>query len=491
MAASAEEGASYLDSLTGNDHYRLYEQPSSALAIFRKWLPDLAKTFVMAMLFMADPLLESDLKVWVGPDGNGKKELAVSSLEQRHIFRETQVNRARAYVLTPEFAKSLRQALAGGGDTKSWGIPCLTPDDDPVTIPELDEFARRQWEGILSYMVGNAAVPNEAETTQPKASVKELLKTGDLVIIRAGGRPEITKDGFTFVLRDVNNQVWQLLMLYVEIAPEFSMTKVEVLSFLFLLSSLQLGISYDKTPLTPNQHRILSDLSDFGIIYQHPPSSTATRFYPTRLATSLTSDSGAVLASVSNRLNSSLRASNTTAGGKGFIIVETNYRLYAYTSSPLQISLLNLFVSLKARFPNLVTGKITKGSIQRAVEAGITADQIVEYLQSHAHPQMKKNAVAKGFSAEKPLPPTVADQIRLWQLAGDRISATPGFLFRDFGEGDMGRGYYDKYWKYASEIGVLVWKSDKKQMFFASRVEQLQSLMKKDKADRMAAGGGG
>jgi transcription initiation factor TFIIH subunit 4 len=31
----------------------------------------------------------------------------------------------------------------------------------------------------------------------------------------------------------------------------------------------------------------------------------------------------------------------------GFIVVETNYRLYAYTTSALQISLLGLFVNMQ------------------------------------------------------------------------------------------------------------------------------------------------
>jgi len=60
----------------------------------------------------------------------------------------------------------------------------------------------------------------------------------------------------------------------------------------------------------------------------------------------------------------------------GFIILETNSRLYAYTDSPLQISVLNLFVALKARFANMVVGVITRNSIRGALNHGITADQV-------------------------------------------------------------------------------------------------------------------
>lgn len=38
--------------------------------------------------------------------------------------------------------------------------------------------------------------------------------------------------------------------------------------------------------------------------------------------------------------------------------------------------MLNLFVTLKARFPNLVVGQITRDSVKRALANGITAEQV-------------------------------------------------------------------------------------------------------------------
>jgi transcription initiation factor TFIIH subunit 4 len=71
---------------------------------------------------------------------------------------------------------------------------------------------------------------------------------------------------------------------------------------------------------------------------------------------------------------------------------------------------LNLFVSLKYRFPNLVVGSITRESVKKALDNGISAEQvrlqwflvvfasitvdtgqIISYLTTHAHPQMRKN----------------------------------------------------------------------------------------------------
>lgn len=111
------------------------------------------------------------------------------------------------------------------------------------------------------------------------------------------------------------------------------------------------------------------------------------RFYPTRLATSLTSGTAALI----SNLNPSPSGNPTATVSQGFIVLETNYRLYAYTNSPLQIAILNLFVSLKSRFENLVQGVITRDSVRNALSNGISADQIIYFLSSNAHPQMRTN----------------------------------------------------------------------------------------------------
>jgi transcription initiation factor TFIIH subunit 4 len=244
------------------------------------------------------------------------------------------------------------------------------------------------------------------------------------------------------------------------------MDSVDVVSFLFMLGSLELGQSYSKANLTPTQAQMLLDLGDYGIIYQNGSSS---RYYPTRLATTLTSDAGA-LRSASSTFKSALSASPSSSGSSdnGFIVIETNYRIYAYTSSPLQIAILQLFCRLSTRYPNMIAGKITRESIRRAVAMGITADQIISFLSTHAHPQMKKQ------NLYLVLPPTVVDQIRLWQIEGERMKATTGFLFKDF----VNAAEFDGPCRYAEEIGVLVWKNEPRRMFFVTRHEQIAAYLR-------------
>ena len=70
------------------------------------------------------------------------------------------------------------------------------------------------------------------------------------------------------------------------------------------------------------------------------------------------------------------------------VIVETNYRMYAYTRSVLQEQVLRLFAEVCYKLPHMLIGVITRASIRNALTKGISAAQIIDYLQMHAHPQV-------------------------------------------------------------------------------------------------------
>lgn len=84
-----------------------------------------------------------------------------------------------------------------------------------MSITDLDEFARRQWEGVLGYMVGSTGMNIASEGVTLSQGVKILLASGRLVEAR-GKTVDITKDGFAFILQEVNAQVWTMLILYLQ-----------------------------------------------------------------------------------------------------------------------------------------------------------------------------------------------------------------------------------------------------------------------------------
>jgi len=88
----------------------------------------------------------------------------------------------------------------------------------------LDDFARTQWEAILYYIVGSAGPANTAQIAISTGTQK-LLQIGNLVELR-GRTPTITEAGFTFLLQEINAQVWSLLIIYLENADTVSVDLV-------------------------------------------------------------------------------------------------------------------------------------------------------------------------------------------------------------------------------------------------------------------------
>ncbi|KPM39597.1 RNA polymerase II transcription factor B subunit 2 [Neonectria ditissima] len=484
--------AEYLEKLPGTTFRKLYQQPSTAFAIFRRMLPHLAKTFVMRILYMPKPVLLSDLDDWVKPSAKRQKDQALSILRVLYIVSITppSKDRPQEMQLTANFKTSLRLALSGGGNHNSFGVPSTLHIPPEIDVPFLDRYARKRWEDILHFVVSSVGFKSSGDSSGPNKSVKELLVAGRLVDRRPNGGVGITQAGFTFLLQEANAQVWTLLLLWLEAMDtnkQAGLEATDMLSFLFVLASMELGRPYDTNALTEQRKNMLVSLVDFGLIYI--PNHKRSMFFPTRLATTLTS-SGNSLRSISDGVAAATAAafnpgqSNAIGGGsgnggsgsgtvdqKGSVIIETNYRLYAYTQSTLQIAVLALFAKLNMRFPDMVAGRLSRQSIRQAINFGITADQIISYLAAHAHDQMHRTA---SLNNKPVLPPTVVDQIRLWQLENERMKTTGGFLFKDFED----HREYMAVAGFAEEVGVLAWRNDVKGMFFASKHEQIRDYLR-------------
>lgn len=451
----------YLESLPGTTLKKLYQAPSTVLAIYRRMLTPLAKTIITKTLYLDQPLQLKVLDDMIKKEAEGQRDQAVTILRKLHIINITNQTSEKPaeFFITPNFLQSYRLVLEGGGNHNSFGVPSLDPSPKHVTIQFLDEWSTRKLDGILQFVVNSTSVSAAVRVSVGEV-VKRLLIHGGLIRVSDAGL-RITQAGFTFLLQETNSQVWTLLLMWLKSAlDDPNMDSVDMLTFLFMLATLELGHPYDTSALSPSRKNMLPDLVDFGLIYIE--KDMPSQYFPTRLATSLTSSQSITMQNQSGIADD--------IGDEG-IIVETNYRLYCRTRSSLQIAILGLFSELKERLATLVTARLTKRSIQQAVDFGITAEQIIRYLSTHAHEQMRKSALAKGRHV---LPPTVTDQIRLWQLDRERLGATPGFIFKEFTD----KMEYQKCTQYAQETGVLEWKSDEKQTIFVTRHEQLAVYLK-------------
>lgn len=488
----------HLEGLPKQIQSRLYEAPATCLSIFRL-LPPIAKFYIMSMVFYESPVALKDLDKWCKPWARKFQFESLKRLRALHLIEE---DSGGSHIrLHPTFRKNFRDCLTGSQAANAFGNLSTTIDMHGVDIKFLDSFASQKWEGILHFMVGT-----ELSTT-PSNSVLSLLKLGGLMEGpgTSASKLNITNTGFQFLLQDINAQIWTLLLQYLNLTQELNMDPVDVLNFIFILGSLELGKGYTVSSLSATQISMLADLKDYGLIYQRTDNSE--RFYPTRLATTLTSDSAA-LKTPSMAIDQALESTTTETeeqqniasnSNQGSIILETNFKIYAYTNSPLEIAILNLFVHLKTRFANMVCGQITRESIRNALFNGITADQIIKFLETHAHSQMKilakekldkkiefdtsNNINTAGGAPQSQLvtnengttrvaqhklenlPPTVVDQIKLWQLELDRIQTFEGYLFKDFAN----QQEFEALSNYASEVGVLIWSNKSKMKFFVTK----------------------
>ena len=79
--------------------------------------------------------------------------------------------------------------------------------------------------------------------------------------------------------------------------------------------------------------------------------------------------------------------------------------------------------------------------------------------------------------------PTVVDQIRLWQIEGERMDVHSGFLIKDVGSAED----YERAVRYADALGVLKKEFRNKGWFFVSRMDQMSTYFKGLSARRREA----
>uniref|UniRef100_A0A8C6Z801 General transcription factor IIH subunit 4 n=1 Tax=Nothoprocta perdicaria TaxID=30464 RepID=A0A8C6Z801_NOTPE len=226
----------------------------------------------------------------------------------------------------------------------------------------------------------------------PSAAVSQdlaqLLVQAGLMRSDGGDAPSITSAGFRFLLLDTPAQLWLCVLHYLRGAQARGLDLVEILSFLFQLSFSTLGKDYSVEGMSDSLLTFLQHLREFGLVFQRK----------------------------------------------------------------LQVALIALFSELLYRFPNLVVAQVTRDSVQAAIANGISADQIIHFLRTRAHPVMaKQNPV---------LPPTITDQIRLWELERDRLRFSEGVLYNQF----LSQGDFEVLRGHARALGVLVFEHPAKRL---------------------------
>ncbi|KAH9796942.1 General transcription and DNA repair factor IIH subunit TFB2 [Citrus sinensis] len=384
-------------SLTARDLDRLYENPFICEAILRS-LPPLAKKYVMQMFYIDGAIPAKMMEEWVLPDGFTKHRVAIDRLVQLRLFSEEK-KKETTYRLNSTFQSNLRKHLIYGGALPREPMPSGITARLP-TLEDLEAYAIGQWECFLLQLISSTQAERP---TNFSSSMMKVFQRG-LLSRRDKEAPRLTESGFQFLLMDTNAQLWYIVREYISNSQERGINQADLISFLLELSFHVAG-----------------------------EGRKENWFIPTKLATNL-----------------SMSLTDSSARKEGFIVVETNFRMYAYSTSKLHCEILRLFSKVEYQLPNLIVGAITKESLYNAFENGITAEQIISFLQQNAHPRVADRMPS--------VPENVCDQIRLWESDLNRVEMTPAHYYDEFPSRDVFEAACD----YARDQSGLLWEDPKK-----------------------------
>ncbi|PKU79818.1 general transcription and DNA repair factor IIH subunit TFB2 [Dendrobium catenatum] len=406
---------------------KLYESTFICEAVLRS-LPPLAKKYALQMLFIESPVTAKSFEEWVLPDGFSKHRVAIERLLQLRVFLETNDRKKEtSYTMNPKFQSNMRKYLVQGGtlprEPMSLGVTVRLP-----TLEDLEAYAHKQWECFLLQLINSAQAQR---LTNFSSSMIRVFQRG-LLSSRENEAPRLTENGFQFLLMDTNAQLWYIIREYITTSEDRGIEPTDLISFLLELSFHSLGEAYNMNSLTDVQCKAIKDLADLGVV-KLQQGRKESWFIPTKLASNL-----------------SISLSDSSSRRQGFVVVETNFRMYAYSTSKLHSEILRLFSRIEYQLPNLIVAAITKESLYTAFENGITADQIISFLQQNAHPRIVERVPT--------VPENVTDQIRLWETDRNRVEMIPSHIYEDFPSKEVFEGAAD----FAREVGGLLWEDSNK-----------------------------
>ena len=376
--------------------------------------------------------------------------------------------------LTPEFGESMRLYLSTSSSSP-W--PIITreqidahaknaasagdggkPSREPPTRRELEAYTQSVWDSVLHFLVGSddndrregnddlgGGGDGGGGDGSRNATIEEPTDAMVQFLTRIGLMQEdpdyagkdrsraplvITSKGYEFMLRDINAQVWQFVLQYMN---EFAVTdsiRVDALSFLICLGSTRVGEGYHISVLGKSKEakQVMHHFGRFGLVFVCRVAGKVA-FYPTRAAVNLiasnekgTGGGGGAEDGTFGQSVAAIRSLEEAVAAPVpprshlAVVVQTNFQVVAYTRSRLHISTLGLFCDVQSyrRLPNVIFFHLSRDSVRGAFRLGVTADQILRFLLFHAHPMLRSEGRAL-------VPANVRDQIMLWDRERRRV----------------------------------------------------------------------
>lgn len=469
----------YFSGLTRAALDRLYADGWTCQGLLRA-LPSMARLYVLRLACAQEDVPVAVVDAWKRADSSTatlRHAQALMVLERLSLIEKSLApGGGTSWRLHRGFAKQLLDGLCIGGvldaeSERDFGSAALSSGSSGAPVlDQLERHAHSTWERVLQAIIAPPDDDIELTMQCDGATMQELLIEADLLgyapndggtdVDDTGALPArftMSRQAPRYLLLPTHAQVWRLVRAYMKLSEKGTPgTQHGVLCFLMRLGLLRLGRAYrmDDAALDEAQRATLADMALLGLIYR--PEETPELYYATPLCQYLLSTSaGAGAAAASSETDRAGAANGNGAvasgagsggeGGGGFLVLETNFRVYAYTGSTLWARVLESFTRLEYVLPNLVIGSLTRDSIHAAVDAGVSAAEIIQFLARNAHPRMAKQTPV--------LPETVVNQIELWVKEKQRVQYAKARLYQHFSS----QAEFLEAEAYANDNKVLIW----------------------------------
>ncbi len=388
---------------------------------------------VMRLAQIDEEIRRTEIAGWVSAEQESVVYEHLDLLQRLQILTEQH----RTFLIHPGFREALQKAVFSvtsgsftAEDTLFLPIPSSTPDKDAAV-----KHCEAQWGRVLDLVLNKGAGARATDTV-----LDSVVKCG--LLTREGRTLSSSAEGRRFLLSGRRNQVWLFCLGFIRSfgggAP--STVIMKYVSFIFQLAPLSIGSRYMVDGTDPNIVNICHVLHNAGVIHC-PDADNKLKADPTN------GDSKAAMASqqvtivptpLSTMLGSLTGAFDSATNG--FIIVESNFKVYAYTDDPLHIGIIRLFAEVTHELEGLLVAYITAQSARSAFRHGLTSTDILRYMGSYIHPSVfqrlveneretnKKRGLSGGdlMSGAAPgpgagIPVTVRDQLSLWEQERRRV----------------------------------------------------------------------
>lgn len=309
--------------------------------------------------------------------------------------------------IDPQFRETLLSAFCFRSfDKKFIRIP-ETFQKDELMQQKLCKIANDKITIILEFISSRA--------TLELFGVKDILYYCDLI----DTKEQITNKGFEFLFLSKKDQLWHLIINSIKYYSVNSLEESEL-----LLDLMEIALKRESGPYFCSKFLSWYALLDsLGVIHIIEKRDDGVIFYTN---------------------NAALFDNAKDKKVNKFIILETNFKIYAYTKKFYEKSVLSLFSTIVNTFPDMIKACFDEESILRAFNRGITAKQIEKYLYEHS----------------ENVPRNVVNQINIWEQKMHRIKAKNGYLYHDF----IHLSDFQRVLKFVESKGGLIHKDEHKRL---------------------------